>query len=406
MSRAAASGMWQFMPGTGRDFKLRQNVFRDDRRDVLASTHAALDYLQRLHTRFGNWHLALAAYNWGQGNVQRAIDANVRSRAGTDYLSLTMPDETRNYVPKLQAIKNIVLRPEAFDLALPPLDNHPFFLTVAVERDIDVALAARLAGLSLDEFQQLNPQLNKPVILAAGTPQLLLPYDNANRFVRQLARHQGPLASWTAWVAPKTLKLAEVSRLTGMPEAELRQINLIPPRMLVKQGSTLLVPRPAHATDDVDSRIADHGSMSLAPDLPPLRRVSIKAGRRGDSVAAVAQRYRVAARDVARWNGVSPRSRLKAGQVIVLLLPQALAARAEAVKEAAKAPAAAQRTPVVQRAAAAAQRVATRRSRAGKPPRMAASTTAATAVAAKNRGRSAPAPRKTTANPRIRVAAR
>ena len=110
LSRARASGMWQFMPATGKDFELRQNVFRDDRRDVLASTRAALDYLQRLHQRFGNWQLALAAYNWGQGNVQRAIDRNRRAGRATDYLSLQMPHETRQYVPKLQAMKNLISR--------------------------------------------------------------------------------------------------------------------------------------------------------------------------------------------------------------------------------------------------------------------------------------------------------
>ncbi len=146
VSSARASGMWQFMPATGKDFDLRQNLFRDDRRDVLASTRAALDYLQRLHTQFGDWHLALAAYNWGQGNVQRAIDRNRRAGLAADYLSLRMPDETRNYVPKLQAVMNIVARPQTFGLSLPPLENHPYFLSVLIERDIDVVLAARLVG--------------------------------------------------------------------------------------------------------------------------------------------------------------------------------------------------------------------------------------------------------------------
>ena len=127
MSHARASGMWQFMPATGKDFDLRQNLFRDDRRDVLASTRAALDYLQRLHGLFDDWHLALAAYNWGQGNVLRAIATNKRAGRATDYGSLTMPDETRDYVPKLQAIKNLVLAPERLGLSLPTLDNHPFF---------------------------------------------------------------------------------------------------------------------------------------------------------------------------------------------------------------------------------------------------------------------------------------
>ncbi len=274
LSRARASGMWQFMPATGKDMELRQNLFRDDRRDVLASTAAALDYLQRLHKRFGDWHLALAAYNWGMGNVQRAIDHQLRARLPADYASLRgLPVETRDYARKLQAMKNIVQRPELFSLVLPPLENHPFFVTLPIERDIDVALVARLAGLSIDEFQQLNPQLEKPVILAAGTPQVLLPYDNANRFVRALAEHRGARASWTAWVAPRTVKPAEAAKLVGMPEAQLREVNRIPARMLVQVGSTLLVPRAAHSLGNVSEHIAEHAALSLAPEARKMQRV-------------------------------------------------------------------------------------------------------------------------------------
>ena len=334
MSHARAAGMWQFMPMTGKDFELKQNLFRDDRRDVLASTRAALDYLQQLHQMFGDWHLALAAYNWGQGNVLRAIKRNERAGLPTDYERLRMPDETRNYVPKLQAVKNIVLRPDAFALALPALENHPFFLSVPIERDIDVALAARLAGLSLEEFQQLNPQMNKPVILAAGTPQVLLPYDNANIFLRQLQRHQGPLATWTAWVAPATLKPADAARKVGMTESELREVNRIPARMLVKAGSTLLVPRDPDSTRDVAEHIADNATMVLAPEARPTRRVVLKAGKKGDSVAAVARRYKVSAAQVAQWNGVGSGARFKAGQSIVVHL--ATPARKAGVRAAAK----------------------------------------------------------------------
>jgi membrane-bound lytic murein transglycosylase D len=335
MSRARASGMWQFMPATGKDFELRQNLFRDDRRDVLASTRAALDYLQQLHGMFGDWHLALAAYNWGQGNVQRAIKANERRRKPTDYASLQMPAETRNYVPKLQAIKNIVRDPARLGLALPPIENHPYFLSVAVERDIDVALAARLAGLPLDEFQALNPQMNGPVILAAGTPQVLLPYDNANRFVRELDAQRGPLASWTAWTAPRTLKPAEAAKLLGMAESDLREANNIPARMLVKQGSTLLVPRGAGVVADVSEHIADHAVMLLTPEGRTQRRVVLRAGRKGETVASVARRYRVSAAQVADWNDTSPGARFKPGQKIVIMQAAPLA-RASAAKPAAR----------------------------------------------------------------------
>ncbi|WP_077034993.1 transglycosylase SLT domain-containing protein [Pelomonas sp. KK5] len=316
-SVAKASGMWQFVPATGRDYALKQNIFRDDRRDVLASTRAALDYLNRLHDMFGDWQLALAAYNWGQGNVQKAIAKNQRLGLPTDYESLSMPDETRYYIPKLQAVKNIVMTPEAFKLSLPALSNHPYFLSVAIERDMDVDVAARLAGLSVDEFKQFNPQMNKPVILAAGTERVLLPYDNASAFALNLAAHKGPLATWTAWVVPKTMKPSEAAQKVGMTEAALREINLIPPKMLVKQGSTLLVPRAAHRKEDVSEQLAENASMSFAPDLPPLRRVNVKA-KKGDTVASIAARYRVGAAQLAQWNKVGAKAAFKPGQTVLV----------------------------------------------------------------------------------------
>jgi membrane-bound lytic murein transglycosylase D len=337
-SSAKASGMWQFMPATGRHFELEQNVFRDDRRSVLDSTRAALDYLQRLHGQFGDWHLALAAYNWGEGNVRRAIARNKQQRRPTDYASLRMPAETRHYVPKLQAVKNIVAQPETFSLALPELSNHPYFLTVPIERDIDVDLAARLAGLDIEAFHQLNPQLNKPVILAAGTPQILLPYENANVFVRNLGTHKGPFASWTVWIAPATLKPGDVARRVGMSEEQLREVNRIPPRMLVRAGSALLVPRDERRhTADVSERVADTATMSLAPDAPPARRMVLKAGKKGDTVAAVAKRYRVSASDVAQWNKVSAKARFAAGATIVVYVsPKAAVKRTVATASKAK----------------------------------------------------------------------
>lgn len=340
LSSARASGMWQFIPSTGRHYDLKQNIFRDERRDVLASTRAALDYLTRLHGMFGDWHLALAAYNWGEGSVQRAIARNRQQGRPTDYESLRMPTETRYYVPKLQAIKNIVARPEAFGLSLAPIENHPYFLTVEIQRDIDVDLAVSLAGLERTEFMALNPQLNKPVILAAGVPQILLPYDNAKRFIRNLAQHEGPLASWTAWVAPRTQSPAEIAREVGMSEAQLRAVNKIPPRMMVKAGSTLLVPRNERKhRHDVAGHIADNATLALAPVRPPGKRIVIRANSK-DSVASIARRYRVSATDVAAWNNVSPTSRFTRGQRVVVYARavQQTAAKKPVARTQAKAP--------------------------------------------------------------------
>jgi len=338
LSVASASGMWQFMPATGLQYELKQNLFRDDRRDVLASTRAALDYLQMLHRMFDDWHLALAAYNWGQGNVQRALERNRRARQDLVYTALRMPDETRNYVPKLQAVKNIVLSPAAFGLTLPKLENHPFFLTVNIDRDMDAELVARLAGLSMDEFQALNPQLNKPVLLAAGTPQVLLPYDSANRFVKALGVHPGPWASWTAWVAPRTMRPAEAAKLVGLSEVRLRELNKIPERMLIKAGSALIVPRPHDHTQDVTEQLADQARIQLAPDGQRTVRRTVKAHPKGESLAAFARRHGHSVSDLAQWNKLSAQAMLRPGQALtVMSVVQASAGQPRRTKAAAPA---------------------------------------------------------------------
>ena len=370
VSSARAAGMWQFMPATGASFDLKQNVFRDDRRDVLASTRAALDYLQQLHARFGDWHLALAAYNWGQGNVNRAITRNTRAGLPASYIDLTMPAETRNYVPKLQAVKNIVARPQAFGATLPAIGNHPFFDTVTIERDMDVAVIARLAGISEADFRALNPSLKQPVVMAAGTPTVLLPWDNAVIFQQNLARHDGPLATWTAWVVPSTMSISAAASKLGMSESELRAVNNIPPRMQVRAGSSLLVHRTGARDRDVPEHVADNAMLALQPDVV-LRRTTVKA-RKGETVASLARRYKVSASSVAEWNKLSAGAPLKAGQSITLMLPQ----RAAATQSASTRKPAATRT-----ARSQAKGKTTTASRKAAPARKTASTSSRTRVA-------------------------
>ena len=319
VSSAKAAGMWQFMPATGKYFELKQNAFRDDRRDVLASTRAALDYLQKLHTMFGDWHLALAAYNWGEGNVRRAVTKNQRAGQPTGYLNLNMPMETRFYVPKLQAVKNIVSDPEGYNSKLPVIENHPYFQSVTIDRDIDLTLAAKLAEVPLDDFKALNPSINRPVILAAGTPQILLPWDNAEVFQANLQAYTGGrLASWTVWVAPTTMRPADAAKRVGMTEADLRSVNAIPPRVVIRAGSSLLVPRASHIQNDVTGKVADTGQLSVSPEVV-LRRTVVKAGK-ADTVATVARRYKTSPAQVAQWNKVGSSASFKPGQQVVLFL--------------------------------------------------------------------------------------
>jgi membrane-bound lytic murein transglycosylase D len=326
VSSAKAAGMWQFMPATGKYFDLKQNLFRDDRRDVLESTRAALDYLQKLYGMFGDWHLALAAYNWGEGSVGRALARNKASGKPLTYSDLNMPNETRYYVPKLQAVKNIVAQPEVFNTQLPLIQNHPYFKSVPIERDIDVAVAVKLALVSLDDFKALNPSMKRPVILAAGTPQILLPWDNATVFERNLQAHADQrLATWTAWQAPKTMKPEEAAEFLGMPVAELRSVNDIPPRMMINAGSTLLVHRKGQLDKDVTEHLADNGQLGLAPEMV-LKRIRVKA-RKGDSLASLAARHGVSEANMAAWNQLKVNAPLASGQSLTILVPSQAARR-------------------------------------------------------------------------------
>jgi membrane-bound lytic murein transglycosylase D len=287
---------------------------------VLESTRAALDYLQKLYNMFGDWHLALAAYNWGEGSVGRALARNKAQGKPLTYSDLSMPNETRYYVPKLQAVKNIIAQPEAFNTQLPLIQNHPYFKSVPIERDIDVAIAVKLAAVSMEDFKALNPSMNRPVILAAGTPQILLPWDNATVFERNLQAHANrPLATWTAWQAPRTMKPEDVAQQLDMPVDQLRSVNGIPPRMMVTAGSTLLVHRKGRLDNDVTEHLADNGQLGLAPEVV-LKRIAVKA-RQGDSLASLAARHGVSEANMAAWNKLKVNARLSAGQNLTILVP-------------------------------------------------------------------------------------
>ena len=244
-SRARASGIWQFIPSTGKSYRLEQNWWRDQRRDIIASTDAALDYLQTIYEMNGDWHLALASYNWGENAVARAVAKNQARGLPTDYLSLTMPTETRYYVPKLQALKNIIAQPELFGIRLDPIPNQAYFGTVAKTSDMDVSLAAKLAETPLAEFIALNPSYNRPVMLGAKGGPLLLPTDKVQVFLNNLQNHEQqekPLSTWHTYTLKKGEKFEAIASRFGLSPASLKQINGITKRTRVAVGTTLLVP--------------------------------------------------------------------------------------------------------------------------------------------------------------------
>ena len=254
-SRAHASGMWQFIPSTGKLYGLRQNFWYDGRRDVLAATDAALDYLQKLYDQFGDWTLALAAYNWGEGAVSRAMARNQAKGLPTNYESLAMPLETRNYVPKLQAVKNIVADPGRYGLVLPDIPNRPYFTTVTTNRHIDVKLVAALAEMDLEDFRFLNPAHNKPVIKADGSESIVLPIDRAEVFRRNLEAHDRPFVTWQTYTMKRHDEPAAIAKKHGITLAELKEANGITGKKKFVPGQTLLVPLKSGAEPNL-------------PDLP------------------------------------------------------------------------------------------------------------------------------------------
>jgi membrane-bound lytic murein transglycosylase D len=278
VSSANAAGMWQFVPGTGRDFNLKQDAFKDERRGILASTDAALTYLQRLYDMFGDWQLALAAYNWGEGSVQKAIKRNQAAGKPTDFESLAdnMPAETRNYVPKLQAVKNIVANPQQFGLSLPAIDNKPYFTAVDKTSDIDLTVAAHLAELSVDEFKALNPQFKRPVITGDEQTKILLPKENAEKFHLNLAQWTKELSTWTTHKITSARESIGTlaSRFHTSPEV-IRQANNIPQKSVLKAGSTILVPK-----------ISTSVSRDIAPEVANTATVEYEAERANSGKSA------------------------------------------------------------------------------------------------------------------------
>jgi membrane-bound lytic murein transglycosylase D len=289
LSSANAAGMWQFVPGTGRDYNLKQTAFKDDRRGVLASTDAALTYLQRLYDMFGDWQLALAAYNWGEGSVQKAIKRNQAAGKPTDFESLAelMPAETRNYVPKLQAVKNIIANPGQYGLTLPPVDNQPYFTAVDKTSDIDLTIAAHLAELSVDEFKALNPQFNRPVITGGEQTKILLPQENAEKFHLNLAQWGRALSTWTTHKITSAKERIETlaSRFHTTPEV-IRQANNIPQKTLLKAGSTILVPKlSTSASVDIAPEVADSATVAFEADRGIKHAKGYKAAKGGKTEA-------------------------------------------------------------------------------------------------------------------------
>jgi len=307
MSVSSASGIWQFIPSTGKHYGLTQDFWVDSRRDVVAATDKALEYLGKLHDDFDDWQLALAGYNWGEGNVAKAVARNKAKGLPANYESLKMPDETRNYLPKLQAVKNIVRDPEKYGLVLADIPDAPFFTVVKTSRKMDTKKAAEIAEISLDDFLALNPQHNRPVIAGADEQSILLPIDNAEIFAAKLMLTDQPLVSWQAYRLKANETLPQVAARYGMSVETLRAVNGIGARSRVPVGHALLVPAQQ------PSREAAETLAQAVFTTVPSGRTFYYVAARGDTLQRVASRYGVTVQEIKSWNSLT-KDTLVAGQ--------------------------------------------------------------------------------------------
>lgn len=342
-SHAHASGLWQFIPSTGKTYNLAQDWWKDERRDVVASTNAALDYLQTIYDLHGDWHLALASYNWGENAVARAIRKNESLGLPTDYDSLNMPKETKHYVPKLQALKNIFANPALVaQLNLPVVQNQPYFATVTPPSAIDVKVAARLANMPVDEFVALNPAHNRPVIKAES--KLVLPAEKVTTFWDNLKAYAQPLASWQTY----TLKIGEgldaLASRFGIAQADLKRVNSLHPQAKLSAGHTLLVPAtevtpsdPVSATTEnpfasnanafasATARAFAPAAVAVAAAAATNKVASVQRTHvvgKGETLAQVAKQHGMSLGEIVRLNsGLRASSKLSQGMKLALAAP-------------------------------------------------------------------------------------
>ena len=316
-SRMKAAGMWQFIPSTGKRYGLKQNFWYDGRRDVLDATRAALDYLQTLHGLFGDWQLALAAYNWGEGAVARAIAKNRAAGKPTDYASLTMPAETRNYLPKLQAVKNLISDPQSFGFTIESVPNEPYFTTVKVSGQIDVKLAAKLANMSVDEFRYLNPAHSRPVIVSAAGKQLLVPADKAELFHANLENFEQPLVTWQSHRVQRKERLRHVAQKYGVSVAILCEANGLTFKSRLRPGQLVLVPARNPARVTALPTHADHADFAPAHSVILASKKALYRVKRGETLFAIARKHAVTVAQLKNWNRLKANT-VRPGQVLLV----------------------------------------------------------------------------------------
>ncbi len=315
-SPGRAAGIWQFIPATGRRFGLQQNWWYDGRRDIVASTRAALDYLERLHRHFGDWGLAIAAYNCGERTVGRAIERNRKAGKPTDFWSLELPRETRAYLPRLLAVRRIFSEPERFGVDLPELPDEPLLAEVDAGGQIDLARAAEMAGLSMEEFYRLNPAFNRWATPPDGPHRFLLPRENAPRFRMALASlAPEERIVWRRHLIREGETLSHIARRYHLTVATIQRINRLRDHR-IRAGRYLLIPSASRPPAEYSQSVEARAQRRLAATGKGHKRIVLV--RPGDTLWDLAREYRVSVRRLSAWNGIAPGDTLHPGQKLVL----------------------------------------------------------------------------------------
>jgi membrane-bound lytic murein transglycosylase D len=311
-SRARASGLWQFIPDTGNRYGLKQDWWYDGRRDVVESTRAALDYLQSLHDEFnGDWLLAIAAYNCGEMAVERALDANRAKGKPLDFWSLKLPKETQAYVPKLLAMRRLVSDPETYDIAISPIPNQPYFARVDTHGQIELKVAAEIAGVTNEELYELNPAFHRWATDPKGPHYLLLPIDGAQVFtqnVSQLSDDQR-MHSQTYTVGRGDSVASVAKRFNTTPNV-VREMNDLPTGALTV-GTDLRVPS---GSDALPAKVLLAAARVDNPTKRMSKRPHVHVVHRGDTMYSIARRSGMDVNKLAMMNGMQPGDPLRAGQ--------------------------------------------------------------------------------------------
>ncbi|PKM22270.1 MAG: lytic transglycosylase, partial [Gammaproteobacteria bacterium HGW-Gammaproteobacteria-14] len=311
-------GPWQFIPSTGKAFGMEQHYWYDGRRDILQSTEAALTYLDRLAKRFGDdWELALASYNAGGGTVSRAITRNRNRNRPVDYWNLDLPRETRDYVPKLIALSQIVRDPQKYGLTLTPIANAPYFEVVDIEGQLDLKLAAEMAQTDVNEIYYLNAGFSQWATPPNGPHRILVPVSQANIFRQALAElPPEQRLRWQEYTIRPGDTLGGIARQHNTNIEALREANRLRGNTIVA-GRTLLIPQPSAAADSYPLS-ADNRLQTRQNQSPAGRSRTNYTVRSGDSLWTIARRHNVTVRELAHWNGMAPGDTLAAGRQLVI----------------------------------------------------------------------------------------